>query len=118
VIVLLLAQSIMTMTPIPHEMEAALDGYAQCLGEQIEAHQEQIARAPDPYEPIKAACAEARVQSIAIADDALSSNSAFSDATVRKAFVAQRFDFVDAMMAETFGGGMDPDKWDNDIAQN
>ena len=116
-IVFLLAQS-MTMTPLPREMEPALDGYAACLNGQIEARQEQVAHAPKPFDSVKAACAETRARSIAVADDALSSRPDFSDATLRKTFIAQRFDSLDAMLVERFGGGMDPDKWDDDIAQN
>ena len=96
-------------------MEAAVDSYASCLGAETDRataklHQQKPTGLPS-FQTVRSACASTRAHSLATADDALKANPLFADQKVRKAFIAQRFESLDQMMAETFDGGMDPGKW-------
>ncbi|QHL90345.1 hypothetical protein GVO57_05210 [Sphingomonas changnyeongensis] len=113
-ILFLLAQAF-AAAPLPPQMEPALDSYAQCLNERFEAAMNQKpnrrAKMAAVFEVARAGCAEVRAQSIERAMTALAELPAFSDPDTRSAFVQQKFDGLEQLLAEVMSGGMDPGKW-------
>ena len=104
------------MTPLPVQMEPAVENYGRCLSAHTDREMARLMREPNAgpkiFETARVACIDVRARSIASSDGALAALPAFSDRSRRKAFIAERFDGLDQMMRETFSGGMDPDKWD------
>jgi hypothetical protein len=107
-------------TPLPAEMESAFNAYVECLDARTDKGplSEKPGSGPAVFEAALAACTAVRAKSLEASDSALALNRAFVDPARRREFVEHRFASMEQMMREVFAGGMDPDKWEENVAKD
>lgn len=102
-------------TPLPAAAEPAIDVYGKCVYDKFLSGmafgQRPGSHGPAAMRKALSECAPTRAAAIDNADKALATDPAYADSVMRRALVVAHVDEYDAIMRETAGGGMDPDKW-------